>query len=131
MGNEERGISDTMRSLVDKTFYLPMYGFAESYNLSVATAITLAYMNTIITTTTSNNNNCGDDEEKNDDDEIMTTISSPLQPRDHNINNNMPKHQYNCLLLKGLLNSVSQKRTAHALLKREGIILPQEIMKML
>ena len=44
MGNEERGISDEMRSLADETFYLPMCGFAESFNLSVATAITLAYM---------------------------------------------------------------------------------------
>ena len=43
MGNEERGISDKMRELADETFYLPMCGFAESFNLSVATAITLAH----------------------------------------------------------------------------------------
>ena len=47
MGNEERGISDEMRTLADETFYLPMCGFAESFNLSVATAITLAYMSAV------------------------------------------------------------------------------------
>merc|ERR1712157_40047 len=45
MGNEEKGISDTMKKLADKSFILPMKGFAESFNLSVATAITLAHMN--------------------------------------------------------------------------------------
>eukprot|EP00559_Dactyliosolen_fragilissimus_P007582 CAMPEP_0184856154 /NCGR_PEP_ID=MMETSP0580-20130426/1313_1 /TAXON_ID=1118495 /ORGANISM="Dactyliosolen fragilissimus" /LENGTH=316 /DNA_ID=CAMNT_0027350981 /DNA_START=77 /DNA_END=1028 /DNA_ORIENTATION=- len=44
MGNEERGISDEMRTLADETFYLPMVGFAESFNLSAATSITLAHM---------------------------------------------------------------------------------------
>ncbi|EJK49840.1 hypothetical protein THAOC_31244 [Thalassiosira oceanica] len=44
MGNEDRGISDGMRSAADATFRLPMVGFAESFNLSVATAVTLAYM---------------------------------------------------------------------------------------
>ena len=44
MGNEERGISEEMRRLADKTFTLPMCGFAESFNLSVATSITLAHM---------------------------------------------------------------------------------------
>ena len=42
MGNEDRGISDEMRELADETFYLS--GIAESFNLSVATSITLAYM---------------------------------------------------------------------------------------
>lgn len=44
MGNEETGISDEMRRGADASFSLPMSGFAESFNLSVATAITLAYM---------------------------------------------------------------------------------------
>ena len=34
-----------MKSLADVSFILPMYGFAESFNLSVATTITLSYMN--------------------------------------------------------------------------------------
>ncbi|KAL3782954.1 hypothetical protein ACHAW5_002735 [Stephanodiscus triporus] len=33
-----------MRDLAEQTFHLPMCGFAESFDLSVATAITLAYM---------------------------------------------------------------------------------------
>jgi len=44
MGNEERGISDEMRALVDGSFVLPMAGFAESFNLSVATAVTCAHL---------------------------------------------------------------------------------------
>ena len=44
MGNEDVGISDEMRAGADETFTLPMVGFAESFNLSVATAITLAHI---------------------------------------------------------------------------------------
>ena len=44
MGNEETGISEEARRLSDARYYLPMRGFAESFNLSVATAITLAYL---------------------------------------------------------------------------------------
>jgi len=44
MGNEDRGISEEARGLADFRFFLPMRGFAESFNLSVATAITLAYL---------------------------------------------------------------------------------------
>lgn len=44
MGNEESGVSDAMIALADVTFHIPMCGFAESYNLSVATALTCAYI---------------------------------------------------------------------------------------
>ncbi|CAM9244180.1 unnamed protein product [Choristocarpus tenellus] len=44
MGNENRGISDEMRGLADKTFQIPMRGFAESFNLSVACSIILAHL---------------------------------------------------------------------------------------
>lgn len=44
MGNEDKGISEEMREGADETFTLPMVGFAESFNLSVATAITLAHL---------------------------------------------------------------------------------------
>jgi tRNA G18 (ribose-2'-O)-methylase SpoU len=97
MGNENAGISEEMRELVDGTFTLPMSGFAESYNLSVATAITLAHLSAA---------SQGD--------------NGPLRPGD------LQEHEYNCLFLKGLLSSVAQKRVAFAVLRREGIELPKE-----
>ncbi len=47
MGNEERGITDEMRDACDGTFYIPMMGFAESLNLSVGTAVTLAFLSSL------------------------------------------------------------------------------------
>eukprot|EP00638_Chattonella_subsalsa_P002276 CAMPEP_0117755240 /NCGR_PEP_ID=MMETSP0947-20121206/13330_1 /TAXON_ID=44440 /ORGANISM="Chattonella subsalsa, Strain CCMP2191" /LENGTH=262 /DNA_ID=CAMNT_0005574529 /DNA_START=177 /DNA_END=963 /DNA_ORIENTATION=- len=44
IGNEERGITEEMRQLCDETFQIPMKGFAESLNMSVACAITLAHL---------------------------------------------------------------------------------------
>lgn len=99
MGNENNGISDEMRALVDETFTLPMCGFAESFNLSVATAITLAHLSAHST----------------------EGSKGPLRPGD------MSEHDFNCLRLKGILNSVAQKRTSMAMLKREGIVLPPEL----
>ena len=40
-GTERRGISDEMKSLSDEFVKIPMYGFTESFNVSVAAAITL------------------------------------------------------------------------------------------
>jgi tRNA (guanosine-2'-O-)-methyltransferase len=40
-GNEHRGVSTEMRSLADGTFSIPMRGFVESLNISVAAAITM------------------------------------------------------------------------------------------
>lgn len=40
-GNEHRGASEAMRSGADGTFAVPMVGFVESLNVSVAAAITL------------------------------------------------------------------------------------------
>ena len=40
-GNEHRGASPRMRSLADGTFSIPMRGFVESLNISVAAAITM------------------------------------------------------------------------------------------
>jgi tRNA G18 (ribose-2'-O)-methylase SpoU len=105
MGNEERGISDEMRTLADETFYLPMAGFAESFNLSAATAITLAYLNAA--TSTGNNGEAA--------------AEGPIRPGDLN------EREYECLVLKGMLNSVANKRVIQAYLKREGIVLPDEI----
>ncbi len=47
MGNEERGITEEMRALCDGTYYIPMIGFAESFNLSVSTAVTLAFLSSL------------------------------------------------------------------------------------
>ncbi|KAK5574512.1 hypothetical protein RB653_009765 [Dictyostelium firmibasis] len=43
-GNETNGISDLMRSLSDRRFYLPMIGLVQSFNISVSAAITLAFL---------------------------------------------------------------------------------------
>eukprot|EP01034_Spumella_vulgaris_P021382 gene21382-27412_t len=43
MGTEEVGISDQCRALADQLFHIPMNGFAESFNLSAATAVMCAY----------------------------------------------------------------------------------------
>ncbi len=40
-GNEHSGVSPEMRSLADGTFAIPMRGFVESLNISVAAAITI------------------------------------------------------------------------------------------
>lgn len=118
MGNEESGISDEMRELADGTFYLPMCGFAESYNLSVATAITLAYLSAASSSSTSSSvDGQGSDGRR--------TMTGPIRPGD------LPRHQLDCLLMKGLLNSVPQKRVAEAILRRDGIELPSEIMRLL
>lgn len=103
MGNEERGISDEMRALVDETFTLPMVGFAESFNLSVATAITLAHLSAA----------------------SQTADRGPLRPGD------LPEHERNCLLLKGLLNSLPQQRMGDAVSKQAGIELPKKLMDLL
>ena len=100
MGNEDRGISDEMRSLADETFTLPMYGFAESFNLSVATSIILAHMSS----------------------KSVDSSTGPLRPGD------LSEHEYNCLYLKGLLKSLPKKRLGIALLKKNDIVLPADII---
>ena len=42
-GNEHAGISDEMREAADGAFVIPMSGFAESLNISVAAAIALSH----------------------------------------------------------------------------------------
>ncbi|WIA21626.1 hypothetical protein OEZ85_000808 [Tetradesmus obliquus] len=41
MGSEAAGVSQEMRQAADRCVYLPMYGFTESLNVSVATALVL------------------------------------------------------------------------------------------
>ena len=43
-GNEERGVSEEVRSMADVSFYIPMKGFAESLNLSASVAVTCAHL---------------------------------------------------------------------------------------
>ncbi len=43
-GNEHEGITPEIRSLCDGAFSIPMFGFAESINVSAAAAITLAHL---------------------------------------------------------------------------------------
>jgi len=98
MGNELTGISDEMRDLADETFVLPMSGFAESFNLSVATAITLAHLSA-----------------------ASVKEGGPLRPGD------LDGHELNCLRLKGILTSLANKKVAKAVLKRVGLVLPSSI----
>lgn len=70
---------------------------AESFNLSVATAITLAHMSV-----------------------HSKHGKGPLRPGD------LSRKEYNTLLLKGVLNSMKPK-LARALLKKYGIELPKEL----
>lgn len=41
-GNERNGVSDKMRELCDRGFFIPMKGFAESLNVSVAAAVSVS-----------------------------------------------------------------------------------------
>lgn len=41
VGNENRGISEEINELSDKTFYIPMRGMVQSLNVSVASAVIL------------------------------------------------------------------------------------------
>ncbi len=43
-GNERRGISERMRTLSDGAFSIPMKGFAESLNVSVAAAVSISVL---------------------------------------------------------------------------------------
>jgi hypothetical protein len=45
----------------------------------------------------------------------------PLRPGD------LDQHEYDCLYLKGLMNSLPQKRMGRAMLKQNGILLPDAI----
>ncbi len=44
MGNEHKGLSLEMESAVDLNFKIPMQGFSQSFNISVAAAISLSYI---------------------------------------------------------------------------------------
>lgn len=97
MGNEQRGISDSVKEMADESFYLPMCGMAESFNLSVATAITCAHMSA-----------------------ASKGGSGPLRPGD------LSAKEYKTLLLKGALNSMKPK-LARALFKKHELVLPSEL----
>lgn len=129
MGNEDSGISDTMRQLVDVTFTLPMVGFAESFNLSVATAIVLAHLSAMSLPTTTPTIPLTSP--NTDDDTISSTNmnpvkkplkwTGPIRPGD------LSEEEYNWLYLKALINSLPQKRMARGMLKTVGITLPKSL----
>jgi tRNA (guanosine-2'-O-)-methyltransferase len=108
MGNEDQGISDDMRALADECFTLPMSGFAESFNLSVATAITLAYLSAASGTHPDTGR-----------------LYGPIRPGD------LAPRELDCLFLKGLLTSLPQTRMADAILKTHQIDLPRDILALL
>ena len=41
LGNEKTGVSDTVLDMADHTAIIPMHGFVESFNISVAAALTM------------------------------------------------------------------------------------------
>ncbi len=43
-GNEKLGASDTVRQMADDVLRIPMYGFTESFNISVAVAVCLHHL---------------------------------------------------------------------------------------
>lgn len=47
LGNEERGISESMRHLADATFVIPMRGFVRSFNMSVACSVILSHLSAV------------------------------------------------------------------------------------
>jgi len=98
MGNEETGISKEMRSAADATFTLPMSGFAESFNLSAATAITLAHMSAA-------------------SDESAGT--GPLRPGDTNPDVSA------VLRLQWMLSSLPKKGMGGKICRKHGIELPE------
>lgn len=99
MGNEQHGISDAVREMADESFYLPMIGMAESFNLSVATAITCAHLSA------ASGHEGG---------------RGPLRAGD------LSEHEYKALLLKGALNTV-EHRMAQALFRKHGLDFPKEL----
>jgi tRNA (guanosine-2'-O-)-methyltransferase len=44
MGNEEHGVSEEVKNLADERFFIPMKGFAESFNLAAASAVTCSVL---------------------------------------------------------------------------------------
>jgi len=98
MGNEETGISDEMRRTADATFTLPMSGFAESFNLSAATAVTLAHMSA------ASNESAG---------------TGPLRPGD------IDADKAAVIRLQWMLSSLPKKGMGGKVLKRHGIELPE------
>lgn len=46
-GNEKEGISDSVKEHADHLFKLPMYGFAQSFNISVAAAIAFSHIHAL------------------------------------------------------------------------------------
>ncbi len=103
MGNELVGVSPQLRSHADLFFTVPNKGFAESYNLSVATALTCGFMSSAGVLRPEMHYDCM----RSDEGRILrekTKINWTIKS-----------------LKKG-------KMLGEALLKREGIILPDGVL---
>lgn len=126
MGNEQYGISDDVKELADESFYLPMVGMAESFNLSVATAITCAHLSAASSGSSSSSSGSSGVEDTNNDGEehaatsTTTTMKGPLRFGD------ISEREYKVLYLKGMLNSIKHK-TAQALFRKHGIKFPNDL----
>ena len=125
MGNEKYGISPEVKEMADESFYLPMVGMAESFNLSVATAITCAHLSAASshTTDTSGGGEATSQSPDDEAEEIQETEEErkgPLRAGD------LPEKEYKTLLLKGALNSINN-RTTKAILRKNGIEFPKEL----
>lgn len=81
-----------------ESFYLPMVGFAESFNLGAATAVTCAHLSA---------SSDGKSE-------------GPLRPGD------LSEKEYATLLFRGYLNSINHK-TARALFRKEALVFPPDL----
>lgn len=110
MGNEQYGISDKVKEMADESFYLPMVGMAESFNLSVATAITCAHLSAASSHGEGNSPTSGHCEEG----------KGPLRFGD------LSEKEFKTLLLKGALNSIKPK-TATALFRQKGLEFPKDL----
>lgn len=99
MGNEQYGISEEVKEMADESFYLPMVGMAESFNLSVATAITCAHLSAA---------------------SAQEVGKGPLRSGD------LSEQEYKTLMLKGALNTVKHKM-AQALFRKNGLEFPKEL----
>jgi tRNA G18 (ribose-2'-O)-methylase SpoU len=124
MGNEQRGVSDVVREYADESFYLPMYGFAESFSLSVATASLCAYLLCASAPSQPQRQEDDDDDandhDRADNDRPQVRYTGPLRP------GNLSEKEYNTLFLRGCLNSMNGK-TGKALLNKNGLVFPPEL----
>ena len=102
MGNEDKGVSDELLSIADHKIYLPMLGFAESYNLSVATSLACAYLSTagVLVPSTS-----------------KLSPSSPYRPANGQVDGKKVEE----VRLKWIMESLPKAAMAETILRKTGV----------